>query len=90
MEWQHSNPCKTYKGKLNFIDIFASVCRMIRNVILSVFAIGVFFYGFYIWLNIPYVHKSYSEQKCLFIEYADGTTSDCSKLPRRYEVKWHK
>ena len=63
---------------------------MIRNVILAVFVIGIFFYGFYSWLNIPYVHKSYSEQKCLLVEYADGTTSDCSKLPIRYEVKWHK
>ena len=63
---------------------------MIRNVILAVFVIGIFFYGFCARLNIPYVRKSYSEQKCLLVEYADGTTSDCSELPRRYEVKWHK
>lgn len=63
---------------------------MIKTVILSMVLIGAFFYAFYSWLTIPYVHKSYSEQKCLFVEYADGTTSDCSKLPNKYDVKWHK
>lgn len=63
---------------------------MIKTVILSMVLIGAFFYAFYSWLTIPYVHKSYSEDKCLFVEYADGTTSDCSKLPKKYEVKWHK
>ena len=53
---------------------------------------GLIAYGFYMYVTIPYVHKSYSEQKCLFIEYADGTISksDCNNLPSRFELVWHK
>lgn len=63
---------------------------IMRTVILFVLVVGVFIYGFFAWLNIPYVHKSYSTKECLFIEYADGTLHNCDVMPRRYEIKWHR
>ena len=53
---------------------------------------GLISYGFYMYVTIPYVHKSYSEQKCLFVEYSDGeiSKSDCNNLPSRFELVWHK
>lgn len=64
-------------------------------IIISLFIFGVLsVYTFFLVvneaINQPYVYKSWSRQECVFIEYADGTTSDCSKLKElgSYELKW--
>lgn len=54
------------------------------------FLIVVYFLMFWQWLTIPYVVKSYSTNKCLFVEYSDGQKTDCTVLPKRYELKWAK
>lgn len=49
-------------------------------------------FGFYMYVTIPYVHKSWTTKECLFVEYSDRSISksDCNNLPSRYEVMWHK
>lgn len=40
--------------------------------------------------EVPLVHKSYSTKECVKIEWADGTVSDCSAMPKNYEMIWVK
>lgn len=42
------------------------------------------------YLSMPYVYKSWSQQECKFIEFADGTQTSCDKLDEigAYEVIW--
>ena len=61
-----------------------------KTFLLIAFTIAMFAYGFHVYISIPYVHKSYSTKECLFIEYSDGSTSDCTKIPERYDLVWHK
>ena len=64
----------------------------IQTIALLVVLTGLIAYGFYVYVTIPYVHKSWSTQKCLFVEYHDGTISEsaCKNLPSRYELVWNK
>ena len=71
-------PCKDLT--MEFIKVFT---------LLVVLACLVAF-GFYMYVTIPYVHKSWTTKSCLFIEYSDGSKGTCKELPSRYEVVWHK
>lgn len=59
------------------------------KIALALTVIGAFFYAFNAWLNIPYVHKSWTTKECLFVEHADGTKTSCKELPKKYELVWN-
>ena len=64
----------------------------IQTMALLVVLAGLIAYGFYMYVTIPYVHKSWTTKECLFVEYSDGeiSKSDCNNLPSRFELVWHK
>ena len=41
-------------------------------------------------LNTPEVEISYSTKQCVRFVYMDGTITDCSKLPKKYDRVWVK
>lgn len=41
-------------------------------------------------LNTPEVEISYSTKQCVRVVYMDGTITDCSKLPEKYDRVWVK
>ena len=41
-------------------------------------------------LNTPEVEISYSTKQCVRVVYMDGTITDCSKLPKKYDRVWVK
>ena len=41
-------------------------------------------------LNTPEVEISYSTKQCIRVVYMDGTITDCSKLPEKYDRVWVK
>lgn len=41
-------------------------------------------------LNTPEVEISYSTKQCVRVVYMDGTITDCSKLPEKYDIVWVK
>ena len=60
-----------------------------RFALLSLVMLVALCYVFYNFLSIPYVHKSWTTKECLFVEYADGSKSDCKELPSKYELIWN-
>ena len=41
-------------------------------------------------LNTPEVEISYSTKRCVRVVYMDGTITDCSVLPKKYNKVWVK
>ena len=41
-------------------------------------------------LNTPEVEISYSTKRCVRVVYMDGTITDCSVLPKKYDRVWVK
>lgn len=41
-------------------------------------------------LNTPEVEISYSTKRCVRVVYMDGTITDCSVLPKKYDKVWVK
>ena len=41
-------------------------------------------------LNTPEVEFSWETKKCVRVVYMDGTITDCSKLPEKYDRVWIK
>ena len=39
-------------------------------------------------LNTPEVEFSYSTKQCVRVVYMNGTITDCSKLPEKYDRVW--
>ena len=55
-----------------------------------IFAISILAFIVFEAFNQPYVFKSWSRQECVYIEFADGSKADCSKLDEigSYELIW--
>lgn len=64
--------------------------EMIIFIGFFIFCISILTFIAFQAFNQPYVYKSYSRQECVYIELADGTQLDCSKLNEinSYELIW--
>lgn len=64
--------------------------EMIIFICFFIFCISILTFIAFQAFNQPYVYKSYSRQECVYIELADGTQLDCSKLNEisSYELIW--
>ena len=61
------------------------------NLLLGLFTVAslVFFcVSMHSALNTPEVELSYSTKQCKRVVYMDGTITDCSVLPKKYDIVW--
>ena len=63
------------------------------NLLLGLFAVAslVFFcMSLHSALNTPEVEFSWETKKCVRVVYMNGTITDCSVLPKKYDKVWVK
>ena len=63
------------------------------NLLLGLFAVAslVFFcMSLHSTLNRPEVEFSWETKKCVRVVYMNGTITDCSVLPKKYDKVWVK
>ena len=63
---------------------------IVNGIITGSIICGIAFGILYSFLSTPDVVMSYSTKKCMYVEYADGSKGDCSKLPEKYNLIWGK
>jgi hypothetical protein len=53
-------------------------------------AFSLLVYAIHDAINTPCVYKSWSTQECKYIQYADGTITNCDKLEqiKTYDLVW--
>ncbi len=45
-------------------------------------------YQFVLCASLPYVYIDTATDKCMYVEYSNGTIGNCDRLPERYTVKY--
>lgn len=71
-------------------QIFKNALNFLRALVAVIIILALCTVALCKALNTPEVEISYSTKQCVRVVYMDGTITDCSKLPEKYDRVWVK